>query len=147
MLAIGTILSYLAPSALLEIFRLTIGSVFSIFSSTFSIVDTTLKSISPIIQGVSTFAIWYIRTFFEGLKVIIQHMETLAVIFVFILASAFIVHSWDNKHIQQPQRDVIISKPIASKVTNKSKGHRTESPKPRSTQKPINPFDFPNLFN
>ena len=147
MLAIGTILSYLAPSALLEIFRLTIGSVFSIFSSTFSIADTTLKSISPIIQGVSTFAIWYIRTFFEGLKVIIQHMETLAVIFVFILASAFIVHSWDNKQIQQAQRDVIISKPIAPRVVNKSKGHRTESPKPRSTPKPINPFDFPNLFN
>ena len=73
-------------------------------------------------------------------------METLAVIFVFILASAFIVHSWDNKQIQQSQRDVIISKPIAPKVVNKSKG-RSESPKPRSAPKPINPFDFPNLFN
>ena len=64
------------------------GPFITIVSSMFSILASAFSVVTPLLQGIVAFFVWYIKTFFQGLVAIFTAPSSLAVIGVLLALTA-----------------------------------------------------------
>jgi hypothetical protein len=73
-----------------------VGTLLAMVSTSLTIFSTSLSSIAPLLTGVSSFLVWYIKELGQGFKVIIQNASTMVVIMTMVGVAAFAVHHYDH---------------------------------------------------
>ena len=60
-----------------------------------------LEILTPVLKLVVEGLMWFVRTFFQGLKAIFDNLSVLAVILVVMIGSGWYFKTWDNDKVLQ----------------------------------------------
>ena len=124
--------------------------ILQIISSLLSMLNTATTFIGPLLQGLATFMVWYVKEFFMGLAVIVGNLSTLAVIFAIILGTSYYVHQHDVKNLKAAGHHTSIVDQVKKSRKFISPNTVQDTPLPSSKNKtpvftpfdPLNPFGF-----
>lgn len=60
-----------------------------------------VEILTPVLKFVVEGVLWFVRTFFHGLKAVFDNLSVLAVILVVAVGSAWYFKTWDNDRVLQ----------------------------------------------
>ena len=116
--------------------------ILAIIGSALSIVASFFRGLAPLWEGITTFIVWYVKTFFSGLAVVLSHLSTLTVIAAIVVGVGMFQHRVERKHlstvaIQEVNKQKAIDKAICDKRVNDArKGIKPPAPKVVKKQTP-----------
>lgn len=90
-------------AVILAFFGTYIKAALDILSSVLSIVASTFKSVTPLLEGATQLVVWFAKEFYNGLKAILSNLSTLAVISVVV----FVTGAWVRHKEQRDCRDEV----------------------------------------